>query len=300
MQTIYSGNVDFLTALYDPSKGAVHLFIQEGSTTIYTASHDAGATWTAGAALKFSFAPFKSAIPAVGTGIALAGALCSESTCSGDAGRLVAPFICTDAAAPAPAAGPGDVSCPGCHSCLLLSDDNGNSWHLAAASVQDGSREASLVQLRMPSSAHALIYANERNMGDRNATGQRWHAVSIDGGATFDATRYAFDPILPDGVTANWTGVVSGTSRFDAATAAPRLVFTAPASRTARAGLTVYVSLDEATSWKVGAALWPGPSAYSSTFQINATHVGVLFENGEAEFAQRISFLALSLDDLGA
>ena len=100
-------------------------------------------------------------------------------------------------------------------------------------------------------------------------------------------------------MTANWTGVVSGACRFDDASGGHRIVFTAPASRTERAGMTVYTSADEAATWTVGATLWPGPAAYSTTFQINATHVGMLFEHGEAEFAQRISFLALTVAQLG-
>jgi len=201
MATVYTGNVDFLTAVYD------HLFIQQGAATIYTTSSDDGATWSAGTTLKFSIAPFKTAIPAVGTGIVLAPGLCTTPSCGGKAGRLMVPFICTDAAAAGAAVGarfgPGDVNCPGCHSCLLVSDNGGASWALAASSVQDGSREAALVQLNASvvpgAGAGAVVYATERNMGAKNTTGTRWHAVSIDNGATFDAARYAFDAVLPDG-----------------------------------------------------------------------------------------------------
>ena len=101
---------------------------------------------------------------------------------------------------------------------------------------------------------------------------------------------------LPDNVCKDWTGVVSGCSRFDSASKGRRLLYTAPSDPTERRTLTPYTSADEGKTWTAGAPLWTGGAAYSSTLQLNATHAALLFENGEYEFAQRISFGVIPTD----
>lgn len=270
---------------------------------LYSAVTGNGASYTPLTPIKLpNPAGIKSIQPAVGTGFVIDSSLCSEPTCGGTVGRITIPFICHGAGFTS-SYGPGDVACPGCYSCLLNSDDGGKSWSFGAVSAQDGTREASPVQLRSGAFAGqgAVIYVNERNMG--NATGSRERAVSIDGGSTFVPSLYAIEPNLPDGTTANWTGVVSGASRYDTPDGGSgvfrRVIFTAPTSRTDRVDMGLWVSTDETHSWRQAPSLiWSGPAAYSNIAQINATHAGIIFECGEVEFAQRISFAVISVDDL--
>ena len=100
---------------------------------------------------------------------------------------------------------------------------------------------------------------------------------------------------------------MSGLARLDASPpAAPRLLFTAPYNSEARrANLTAFTSGGLAPpglgSWALSALgpLWSQDAAYSDALQINATHVGVLFECGTGgDFAARINFLALPLVSL--
>jgi sialidase-1 len=209
-QTIFSSpQIDYLAAVYDPAQGgAAHLMIQQGSATVlHSASADEGVTWSSPAAMNIS-SNFSSQLPGCGHGIIIDGALCAEPTCGGTAGRIVVPFVCRGAAS-APA---GDVACPGCYSCAVLSDDHGLSWRVGAASTQDGTRESGIAQLHLPSrDGRATIYSSERNMGAN--TGYRLHAVSSDSAATFSS--FGSDPEIPDVDTKNWTGVVAGVARFD-------------------------------------------------------------------------------------
>jgi sialidase-1 len=301
--TIAEGNLDFFVVIPDAASGVVHLLTQVGDTGVAaTSSSDGGATWAPLANLSITNLGdfnYSAVIPGVGHGIALSPAHCLDPSCAGTAGRLVAPFVCTTAGAVA-----NDTACGNCHTCLLLSDDGGATWRLGGLSGQEGSREAALVQLDSGAfgATAGVVYASERNLG--NATGTRWHAISVDGGATFAPALTAFDPALPDVVTANWTGVVSGAARFDTggpgtgAPAATRLLVTAPAAPGARADLSVFVSGDEGATWSAGATLWAGPAAYSDLLAYNSTHTALLFECGATEFAGQVNFGFLTAADL--
>jgi len=290
------GNLDFLVAVYDPAAARVHLLVQQGDTgTIQLTSDDAGATWSAPAPVVVA-APagvFASLIPGVGHGLALSARYCVDASCGGRAGRLVVPFVATRV-------GPvsNDTACGTCATALVVSDDGGATWALGAVSDQNGSREAALAQLDSAdfTTLFPVVYAAERNLGA--APGVRLHAESTDGGATFSAE--GADADLPDVVTGNWTGVVAGFARVDAAPPArASFLFTAPAAVAARANLSLWVTPDVASWGAPRAVIWPGPAAYSDALQINATHVGVLFESSTdaapAEFAGGIRFVALAV-----
>jgi len=138
-----------------------------------------------------------------------------------------------------------------------------------------------------------VIYLSERNLGSN--PGHRLHSMSIDGGNTLSI--FGSDLNLPDSKVTNWTGIVSGISRFDS-DGVSRILFTTPKDKTVRADLAIFVSNDECESWNNGKVFWEGPAGYSDVYQLNSTHFAILFENGENEFAQRISFGLLSAGDL--
>jgi sialidase-1 len=290
-----AGNLDFLTPVYDAVTQTVILLIQLGDNgIIQVQSSDFGATWQAPTNVAISN-QFASLIPGVGHGIQISPEYCIDPTCGGTAGRLLLSFVCTSA-------GPvtNDTACGNCLTCLVSSDDHGASWQLRAVSAQQGSREAALVQMNSADfrSSSAVVYAAERNLG--NNTGHRWHSISRDSGNSFDGAYYASDP-LPDGVTYNWTGVVSGFTRFDtnpAAPNAPWLVFVAPADETQRANFSVFTSSNNGASWSSGNTLWAGPAGYSDALQLNSSAIAVVVENGVEEFAQQITFMVLTSADL--
>ena len=236
-QEITRGNLDFLVAAYAPATRTVYLALQLGDTdTLLTVSADAGLTWSTPTKIYFPGAgAYNSVIPGVGHGIVVSAEHCMDPTCGGTVGRILLPFVVSSRVVS------NDTSCGDCQSGIVFSDDGGATWQIGAVSAQAGSREASLVQLRSDAygTTGAVIYATERNLG--NATGSRLHAVSLNGGRTFAA--YGRDDGLPDAVTANWTGLVSGAARYaPAGSPAGVIVFTAPASRTERANMSVWVS----------------------------------------------------------
>ena len=314
---IMRGNLDFLTSVFDPSTGVVHLMVQLGDDNVlYATSSNGGASWSALVNVTIA-GNYASIIPGVGHGVAIDPSKCLDPTCGGTAGRLLMPWACT-------VEGPvsNDTACSNCRTCLVASDDHGATWYLSAVSTQAGSRESALVQLNSADWATmgAVIYASERNLGAN--PGVRLHAVSTDGGKTFASQWYGVDQSLPDIDTGNWTGVVSGLARVAApssssstggglraasssssssSSSVDRLVFTAPYNSVAqRANLTAFVSsgIGPGLTWSLSklGPIWPGDAAYSDALQINATHLGVLFECGSGgDFAAQVAFAAIPL-----
>ena len=143
-QNLTHGNLDFLVAVHDSRRRATHLLVQSGdSGTIALESLDEGKTWSPPRALNISAPGFSSLIPGVGHGLQVDGRLCTNPTCGGKVGRLIVPFVATRD-------GPvsNDTACGTCASALVYSDDGGRRWELGAVSDQNGSREASIVQLQ--------------------------------------------------------------------------------------------------------------------------------------------------------
>jgi hypothetical protein len=77
------------------------------------------------------------------------------------------------------------------------------------------------------------------------------------------------------------------------------IVLTTPTSPTTRANLSLFVSYDEARTWKNNRTIFIGLCGYSDIQQFNDTHLAVLFENGVSEFSQQISFGLIDLSQLG-
>lgn len=291
------GNLDFLVAVYDEVAGRVALLVQLGDNgVVQLDSLDDGASWSAPRNASIAVPPgvqLASLIPGVGHGLQLSARYCLDPACGGRAGHLVLAFVAT-------LIGPvsNDTACGTCSTALVVSDDHGETWALTAVSEQNGSREAALVQLNSADFATmgAVVFAAERNLG--NATGVRLHALSIDSASTF--ARYGIDTALPDVVTANWTGSVDAFARFDRDPSAPQarpptLAFVAPSAVGERAGLALWLSCDLARTWSAPAVIWAGPAAYSDAVQLNATHLGIVYEGSATEFAGGINFVAVAV-----
>ena len=262
---------DYYSAVYDAQRSRVIVLIQT-SPTMQIISDDAGVSWSKAGPAHVILPPKYSATPGVAHGIQIVPSLCIEPTCGGLTGRLIVAFVC-HATATATTTTPndknlGDVSCKGCFSCLATSDDSGDTWTIATAAVstQEGSREASIVQLNAniragSSGSKPIIYATERNMGI--TPGFRWHAISFDGANSF--TSFGTDPMIPDGDTKNWTGIVAGATRVGNSVN----IFT-PNRTGARADLTRFTSVDEAVTWSPGVLFLQGPAGYSDAGELDA------------------------------
>ena len=276
MQQVWRGNIDFYTAVHD-MRGTTILMLQEGAATNVFNSTDFGASWSAPTPLSVPLPPGVTSIkPAVGHGVQLQPDLCA-SPCR-EAGRLVLPFVCQNAS------GCGDRGGSSCAACALLSDDGGASWRVGGLG-QPSSRESQLVQTASATTS-ASLYISERNMGP--TAGHRLFCSSADGGETFGGCGLSS---LVTPVTAHWTGIVASVQRLGAG--GRRLAYAAPSLADQRANLTLRVSRDAGVSWDPAAAvIHSGPAAYSDMARVN-DGVAVLFENGEATFADRVSLVVV-------
>jgi hypothetical protein len=256
-----------------------------------------GKTWSKPGTVSIpsDFGTFK---PSVGHGIQLNGSLCgSADPMPAWHGRIVLPFVCAGRKGAEWPVAAGDIKCPGCYSCLLLSNDGGSSWEAGAVSSQDGTREPSVVQVCSPRANNtgdatdgAIVFLSERNMG--TTQGHRAWAESTDGGVTIAA--FGLDKQLTSPVTANWTGIVGAVNR-----ASGIVAYSGPLQADQRAVMGVRASHDEAQTWAATAkVLWSGPAAYSDMVPLNSTHFGVIFEAGVDHFAEGIKLAAVQASSL--
>lgn len=286
MDEIFVGNIDFYTGVHDAVVNRTYLMLQAQAEVLVFQSQDFGQSWSQASPLSIKMpAPFSRTIrPTVGHGIQLVGN-CSQ------AGRLVLPFVCTNTTS---GGGGGDKgACPSCHSCLLLSDNHGDEWHMGAF-AQAGTRESQAVQTKLSTSCN--LYINERNVGPN--PGHRFYSRSSDGGMSIDMT--GMDPYLVSPVTPDWTGIVGSISRLNTKS----IVYAGAASSATRSRMTLFRSVDEGRSWvgcndttnseqHCGNVLWKGASGYADLHQIQEDVLGILFENGNVTFADQISFATI-------
>ncbi|GAA4788167.1 sialidase family protein [Streptomyces ziwulingensis] len=181
-----------------------------------------------------------------------------------------------------PPAGPGTGGGPDGGHCLL-SDDRGKSWRLGY--VADGDGTTSRVAANESTAAElpdGRLYVNARTMSPSVTV--RADARSKDGGQTLTAP-FAPQPGLPGPVC---QGSVLQLRDPDL------LLFSGPAEPGARARMTLRVSTDGGTSWRVAQTLDDRPAAYSDLVRVDAGSVGLLYETGDAGPYETITFRRLS------
>ncbi len=285
MQTLFVGNIDFYSGVFDNNTGRTWLFLEgegqpdrvdpTGVQMLY--SDDLGRTWLDPEPLPSSVVPpppFSPDVkPTVGHGIQMA------------SGRLVIPFVCTNTSASG--GGGGDKgSCPKCQSCLLISDD-GSSWKFASAYGQSGSRESVVVET-LP----GHLFASERNFGP--TPGHRMWARSTNGGNNYSSFGLNLDLDTP--VTNHWTGIVGAVANVGPPL---HLAFASAASPNVRANMTVKTSLDGGITWgEPEVQVWAGPAGYADMVSFGIGMLGLLFEGGTDTFADWIGFAVLNATSL--
>lgn len=175
-------------------------------------------------------------------------------------GRFLVPLVVRD--------GKGVV-----HSLNAYSDDHGKTWKRGEP-IGDGTDESHNLELR-----DGIILQNMRN-GQHRAI-----ARSHDGGIVFGPVSHdaaLVDPICNAGITRyRWGGK-------------DILIFTNAAS-TRRENVTVKLSYDSGRTWPITRTIYSGPSAYSTVIPLHDGSIGVLYERGETNPYQRITFARFNL-----
>ncbi len=190
-------------------------------------------------------------------------------------GRLLIPCDHTDPS-------PGDPA--GDRSHVIFSDDHGETWQLGGT-ISPGVNECQVVEL-----ADGTLMMNMRNYGRVKNT--RAVATSKDGGMTWSAVRY--DPVLVEPVCQasflRYTRQPPGDCN--------RLLFSnpAPADIVRRRDMTVRMSCDEGQTWSVQRVLWAGPAAYSCLAALPSGDIACLFEAGDKQAYERITFACFERD----
>ena len=166
------------------------------------------------------------------------------------------------------------------YSHAIYSDNHGETWQLGGT-VEKNTDESSVVELD-----DGTVYINMRSNHMRS---MRAFALSKDGGETWGKLRFEKDLIEPvcQGNVLRFTSEKEHGKN--------RLLFSNPASRV-REKMTVKMSTDEARSWPVARLVNEGLSGYSDMAVLPDMSVGMLYENGEKAYNEKITFARFTLE----
>ncbi len=156
---------------------------------------------------------------------------------------------------------------------VILSDDGGKSWRLGGV-VGPKCNESQVVEL-----ADGSLMLNMRSY---RRTNRRLVAISKDGGETFAEPNE--DPELIEPVCQG--SVVRHPSAG--------ILFSNPASKK-RERMTVRLSRDEGKTWPLSRVLHAGPSAYSCLAVLPKGTIACLYERGDKNAYETITFARLTL-----
>lgn len=166
---------------------------------------------------------------------------------------------------------------------IILSNDHGETWE-AGQSIGEYLVEPQIVEL-----TDGTLMMNIRQTARK---GHRMYAISRDMGLTWGPI--IADTTLPEpgaGCQASFIRYTADKSIFPK----NRILFSNPASTKGRMNLTIRISYNEGKTWKYSRTLREGPSAYSSMTILPDGTVGILYEQGEVNIYEKISFARFNI-----
>jgi len=165
------------------------------------------------------------------------------------------------------------------HSHTIYSDDGGATWALGGA-IEGKTNECTVLER-----SDGTLYLNMRSYAGSN---RRYVAVSADRGMTWSPAKEdaaLIEPVCQAScLRLTWPGD-EGKSR---------VLFSNPAD-TERKRMTVRVSYDEGDTWPASKVLHEGPSAYSDLAATGEGIICCLYERGDEQPYETITFARLSL-----
>jgi len=166
------------------------------------------------------------------------------------------------------------------HSHIFYSDDHGCSWKLGGILSAD-TNECEVVQ-----TVDDSLYINMRSYKGNN---RRSYAWSEDGGVTWSEVfedETLIEPVCQASIV-RFTDENSHDKN--------RVLFSNPAS-TAREKMTIRVSYDECRTWPVAKLLNPGLSGYSNLAIASDMSICCLYERGESNYRETITFAQFDIE----
>ena len=140
----------------------------------------------------------------------------------------------------------------------IYSDDGGNVWRTSAPFPEEGTGEATVVEL-----ADGTLYYNSRvHWPEAKRPTRRRSVLSSDGGATW--TDWRIVDVLPDGRQDRAYGCMGGLTRLPVVGRDVLIFSNLDTKRAARERITVWTSFDGGKSWPIRRLVQDGPSGYSS------------------------------------
>ncbi len=162
---------------------------------------------------------------------------------------------------------------------IFGSDDHGETWFSVKNPIASNSDESKLVELNDGSLMMNCRQTTEHNrlIGQTTDDGDTWYNVHYD------------NDLIEPRCNASIIRYTLESEGF----AKDRLLFSNPASTTARENMTVKISYDEGETWNDGKTVFPGSAAYSSLTILEDNTIGLLYE---AKDYKEIRFARFSLN----
>ncbi|MCA9213896.1 MAG: sulfatase-like hydrolase/transferase [Planctomycetales bacterium] len=170
---------------------------------------------------------------------------------------------------------------------VFYSDDHGESWKLGG-SVADYTDECQVAELH-----DGRLLVNMRNYwghegGQPENAKRRATAISVDGGASW--RDLGFDSTLIEPICQ-----ASLIKHSDDVFRQAPLLFSNPASKETRTGMTVRMSDDQGKTWSALKTIHAGPSAYSCLTVLRDRSIGCLYEAGDKHSYETVRFARFTI-----
>jgi sialidase-1 len=168
------------------------------------------------------------------------------------------------------------------YSHVIYSDDHGETWRPGGRTPRPLVDECEVVEL-----TGERLMLNMRSY-DRSAH-CRQVAISRDGGLTWGEQRLDRTLIEPtcQGSIRRYSWPEQGGNT---------ILFSNPASESARVNMTLRLSYDEGATWPIARTLHPGPSAYSCLAVLPSGEIACLYESGEQSPREAIILAMVTLE----
>jgi len=173
--------------------------------------------------------------------------------------------------------------------------DGGETWGRIQVVASDGvhavqnptavvDRETGTIRMVLIRTDNVLYKTQEDLANSKTRTRSVWVVCSKDEGETWSDVLddpNLVEPVCQASILRYTTSDAHGKNR---------LLFSNPATRDARVKMTVKMSYDEGKSWPVSKLLHPGPCAYSCLTVLPDMTIGCLYESGENDPVEEITF----------